>query len=103
VIAALIVAWGVSMGILGDYFLKTSKGLDLRFLAGFLFYAATALPVSLAYRRAEWMYVALLWSLLALIGCFIVGSLVFREEITWQKLGAFGLALVAIALWNLKP
>lgn len=99
-IPVLICVCGVSVSLIGDYFLKTSPQLGARAAVGILFYASSAIPVFFLYRRVSWLYVMILWGLLMSIGVTWVGMVILRERLTWRQWIAFVLAIAALVLWN---
>jgi EamA domain-containing membrane protein RarD len=95
-IVFLLVAAGVTLGLSGDYYFKLNQRLWL----GVLLYAASGLPVWCSYRLGTWMQVAFLWSILAILVSGVIGLGFFHETLSLQQWIAFGLAAVAVVLWN---
>ncbi len=96
-ILLLLIAGGVACGISGDYCFKTNS----RLLLGFSLYAASGIPVWIAYRHGTWMEVAVYWGVLAILISGIMGVALFHEPLTLRQWIAFGLAVAAIVLWNM--
>lgn len=95
-----LVCCGVAMGLSGDYCFRTSAFPSYRLLCGFVLYTLSGVPVWMVYQRSAFMYVALLWSVLALGVSAWIGSVLLHEPLTARQWAAFVLAVAAVILWN---
>lgn len=88
----LLVGLAVALGLGGDVVFKKDTGIPWW---GFGLYAASGLPVWIAYRNGTWMQIGVLWQALVTVLNIGLGILLFSEVLTTKKLSAFLLALIA--------
>jgi multidrug transporter EmrE-like cation transporter len=97
--ALVMISLGISLGLLGDVFLKQSGGVaDWRLVLGTLLYSVAAIPVWIAYKHASFTWIAIAWQALSLSVSVLIGVTVFRESLTPKRLAALAFALAAVVL-----
>ncbi|HLJ77854.1 MAG TPA: hypothetical protein VKT75_10610 [Acidobacteriaceae bacterium] len=94
----LFVTVGLALALAGDYTFKSDRHVWL----GFILYATSGIPVWFSYRHGSWMEVAMYWSVLAILISALMGVTIFGEVLTGRQQIAFVLAVIAVAMWNLK-
>ena len=100
---ALIVL-STGLGITGDIFLKTARELlSIRFLIGFLLYAAAAVPVWTLYRLQSFVSISIAWQAVSLALALMVGVFFFKEHLTTRQIAALSFTVAAIALLQTEP
>ena len=95
----ILVFGGVSLTVLADFFLKKSAAHNASFLlVGIALYGLVAFPVALAFRITGFGQLFLIWEAATVVAGLIIATITFREALTWEKLAAFALVLIALVL-----
>jgi len=91
---------GVSLTMVGDVFLKRSEILThpKLLIVGAAFYLAGCVPVALLFKNMDFTWVFIVWESLTVALALVVGSLLFREDLTANKMLALILAVLAVVL-----
>jgi multidrug transporter EmrE-like cation transporter len=58
-------------------------------------YAIAGLPAWYSYKLVPWMEMGIIWQALSVTLTIIIGVIVFGEVLSWSKLLAFSLILIA--------
>jgi multidrug transporter EmrE-like cation transporter len=102
-LAFIYIVLGVSLCLTGDTLLKKSSALgDASFWVGITFYAASALPVALVFRRMEFVWVFIAWEAATLLLSALIGTFYFHENLSSYKIVALLLALAAVVISGLE-
>lgn len=94
-----LVAVGVAVSMLADYFLKKSGFYNFNLLAvGFILYGIAAFPVAAAFQFTQFGIVFLIWEAMTVTLALLMGMIIFKEPLTSLKAVALSLAILTITV-----
>lgn len=95
----LFVSLAVVLSTIADVFLKKSQMQNYSQISiGVLLYALGALPVAAAFKLIDFSLVFFIWEAVAIILGVTLGIIIFREDFSWFKFGAFFFAAISLVL-----
>lgn len=99
ILLSVLVLGGVLLTVLADVCLKRSGGHGSGFLIlGLILYASVAYPVALAFRLTEFGELFLIWEAATVVVGITIATLVFQEDLTFQRVLAVIFVIAALIL-----